>query len=149
MKSRSRTLLFLGASIVAAISFFPLSVESNDSELTVPIEASQYKFDPGVIEVSHGQRVLLELTSSDVVHGVYLDGYDREVVVDPGQKALLSFTADRPGSFRLRCSVTCGPLHPFMIGKIVVEPDPSLKWIIGGSVAAMFLGVALVPGNDR
>jgi heme/copper-type cytochrome/quinol oxidase subunit 2 len=32
----------------------------------------------------------------------------------------LTFVADKPGSFRFRCNVTCGAMHPFMIGKITV-----------------------------
>jgi heme/copper-type cytochrome/quinol oxidase subunit 2 len=149
MKFRSRSLLLLGALVAAVISFFPLPVEAIETEVTVPIEASQYQYEPGLIEVSLGQQVVIELSSTDVVHGIYVDGYDLEVIADPGQKIRLSFTADRPGTFRLRCSVTCGPLHPFMIGKIIVIPDPSLRWIIGGSVTALLLGIALVPGNDR
>jgi heme/copper-type cytochrome/quinol oxidase subunit 2 len=32
----------------------------------------------------------------------------------------LTFVADKEGSFRLRCSVTCGAFHPFMTGKLEV-----------------------------
>jgi heme/copper-type cytochrome/quinol oxidase subunit 2 len=35
----------------------------------------------------------------------------------------VTFVADRPGRFRLRCSKICGPLHPFMLGDLVVEPE--------------------------
>jgi hypothetical protein len=35
------------------------------------------------------------------------------------------------GTFRFRCSVTCGPLHPLMIGKIQVG-DNALLWRAGG-----------------
>jgi heme/copper-type cytochrome/quinol oxidase subunit 2 len=84
------------------------------------IAASQYEFGPAVISVNQGDRVTIELVSTDVVHGLYLDGYDLEVTADPGQTASLSFIADKSGTFRFRCSVTCGPLHPFMIGKLKV-----------------------------
>jgi DNA-binding transcriptional LysR family regulator len=67
-----------------------------------------------------GDKVTIELVSTDVVHGLYVDGYDISVTADPGQPASLTFTADRPGTFRLRCSVTCGALHPFMVGKLQV-----------------------------
>jgi len=59
-----------------------------------------------------GDHVTIDLVSTDVVHGLYLDGYDLNVTADPGQTATLSFVADRSGSFRFRCSVTCGALHP-------------------------------------
>jgi plastocyanin len=84
------------------------------------IEASRFAFSPSIIKVNQGDRVTLGLVSTDVVHGLAIDGYDLEVTSDPGQTARLTFTADRPGSFRFRCSATCGSLHPFMIGKIQV-----------------------------
>lgn len=77
-------------------------------------------FNPAAITVRAGDRVTLELVSTDVVHGLYLDGYGLSVTADPGQPASLAFVADRPGTFRFRCSVTCGPLHPFLVGKLHV-----------------------------
>ncbi|MEW5828362.1 MAG: hypothetical protein AB1846_05675, partial [Chloroflexota bacterium] len=60
---------------------------------------------------------------TDVVHGLYVDGYGLDLTADPGRPATLTFTANRPGTFRLRCSVTCGALHPFMTGKLQVGPN--------------------------
>ena len=77
-------------------------------------------YSPSILHVNRGDRVTIELVSQDVVHGLSVDGYDLEISADPGQTALLAFTADRPGTFRLRCSVTCGSMHPFMIGKLQV-----------------------------
>jgi heme/copper-type cytochrome/quinol oxidase subunit 2 len=149
MKSRAANLLALGALVVAAISLLPIQADAMDNEVIVPIEASQYAYEPNVIEVSLGQRVVLELSSSDVVHGIYLDGYDLEVITDPGQTARLSFIADQPGTFRFRCSVTCGPLHPFMIGQLKVEPNPKVRRIVGGSLSALLVGIALAWRNER
>ena len=149
MKSRAVKFLALGALVAAMISLLPTPAEAIDTEVIVPIEASQYAYEPNVIEVQLGQRVVLELSSMDVVHGIYLDGYDLEVVTDPGQTAHLSFIADQPGSFRLRCSVTCGPLHPFMIGQLKVGPNPKVRRIIGGSVSALLAGIALALRNEQ
>jgi heme/copper-type cytochrome/quinol oxidase subunit 2 len=65
--------------------------------------------------------VVMTLAALDVVHGFYLDGYDVEQRVVPGVTQQISFVAEQPGKFRYRCSVSCGPLHPFMIGELVVN----------------------------
>jgi heme/copper-type cytochrome/quinol oxidase subunit 2 len=110
---------------------------------TVRIEASQYQFDPGVIRVRRGDRVTVELIAADVVHGLYLDGYGLRLSADPGQPARLTFVADRPGTFRFRCSITCGAMHPFMIGKLRVGPDPLLWGGAGLVVLAAAADLAL------
>lgn len=89
-------------------------------ERTLRIEASSFSYAPATVKVNPGDRVAIELVATDVVHGLYIDGYDLSLTADPGQTARLSFVADKPGSFRFRCSVTCGPLHPFMVGKLMV-----------------------------
>jgi heme/copper-type cytochrome/quinol oxidase subunit 2 len=106
----------------------------------IKIHASSFEYNPGTIRVNPGDRVTLELSSTDVTHGIYLDGYNIAVTAEPGQSQSLSFTADRPGAFRLRCSVTCGALHPFMIGKLQVGPN-ALLW---KSIAIAALGLAVM-----
>jgi heme/copper-type cytochrome/quinol oxidase subunit 2 len=49
--------------------------------------------------------------------------------------------ADQPGSFRFRCSVTCGALHPFMIGKLNVGPNWLLWKAAGAALLAAFAGI--------
>jgi heme/copper-type cytochrome/quinol oxidase subunit 2 len=114
--------LFVSAALLMALAPLPLP-QSIPSEHTFRVAASRYEFSPAEISVNPGDRVNLELTSLDVVHGLYLDGYNLKVEADPGQTQTLSFTADRSGTFRFRCSVTCGDLHPFMIGKLHVGPN--------------------------
>jgi heme/copper-type cytochrome/quinol oxidase subunit 2 len=108
------------------------------------IEASSFVYTPAELHVAPGDTVTLALAATDYVHGLYLDGYELEVQADPGQTAELTFVADRAGSFRFRCSVTCGPLHPFMIGKLNVGPNWLLLRAIGLSALAMLAGLGLV-----
>jgi heme/copper-type cytochrome/quinol oxidase subunit 2 len=79
-----------------------------------------------------------------VAHGLYLDGYDISVEADPGQTGTLTFVADRRGSFRFRCSVTCGAMHPFMIGKLAVGPNTLLYRASG---LALLAAAALLIGK--
>jgi len=106
----------------------------------IKINASSFEYDPGVIRVNPGDRVTLELSSTDVTHGIAIDGYNLQVTAEPGQKQSLTFIADRQGTYRLRCSVTCGALHPFMIGKLHVGPNVLLL----KSIAIATLGLAAV-----
>lgn len=109
----------------------------------VRIEASQYQFKPGDIVVNRGDIVTIELVASDVVHGLYLDGYELQITADPGQTARLTFVADRAGVFRFRCAVACGAMHPFMIGKLRVGPNYllwgsfALAWVVGAAGLAV------------
>lgn len=133
---------FALAILALAITFAPLPQGAGvPGHHDVRIAASQFEFNPGVINVNRGDKVTIELTSTDVVHGLYLDGYDLEVTADPGQSSRLSFTADKSGSFRFRCSVTCGPLHPFMIGKVKVGNNTLLWRGVALAVLAAAVGV--------
>lgn len=114
------------AALGVAVSPIP-SPSAQPRDRHVRLEASRGGFHPGVLRVNPGDRVTLEVVATDVVHGVHIDGYGLHVTADPGQAGVLTFVADRSGSFRLRCSVACGPLHPFLIGKMRVGPN-TLFW---------------------
>ena len=142
-KIKANGVVWVGLGLVALlIMFAPLPIAAAAPvERTVHIQARSYEYFPSVIRVNAGDRVTLELASSDVVHGLYLDGYDLALTADPGQTARLTFVADRPGTFRLRCSVTCGPLHPFMIGKLTIGSN-ELGWRgVGLVILAVIAGV--------
>lgn len=124
------------------IAFVPIpSTFSQPVEKTLRVEASTFEFTPAVLSVNRGDLVSIELNSKDVVHGLYLDGYDIQITAQPGQIAILKFVADTRGTFRFRCSVSCGALHPFMIGKLKVGPDLLLMRGVGMMVLAVLTGV--------
>ncbi len=137
--NRRRSWIVIGLICISSllIAFAPLPVfhQSPPTHRFFRIEASQFAYSPGAMKVNPGDFVTIELISQDVVHGLYLDGYRLSVQADPGQPARLSFIANRPGSFRFRCNVTCGAMHPFMIGKLTIGTD---QWLYRG------LGLALL-----
>lgn len=110
-------------------------------EHTFHLQAGRFQYTPETLRVNPGDRVTLELEAVDVVHGLSLEGYDVELQADPGQTASLTFVADRAGAFRFRCSVTCGNLHPFMIGKLYVGPN-TLLWR-ASALAVLLVGAGL------
>ncbi len=122
--------------------FVPLPAQAaQPSTRTIRLEASQFAYQPPVIQVNPGDTVTLEIVSTDVVHGVYIDGYGISTTVDPGQTARLTFVANKSGSFRIRCNQPCGALHPFMIGLLQVGSQTALVRAIGlaacGALAAV------------
>ncbi|MFH1909239.1 MAG: cupredoxin domain-containing protein [Chloroflexota bacterium] len=134
-------LLFGIAALLVAFAPLP-ALRIPPVERVFRIEASQYAYSPGEIRVNPGDTVTIELVSTDVVHGLYLDGYGLSVQADPGQTARLTFTADKPGSFRFRCNVTCGAMHPFMIGKLHVGQNSRLWRGIGLALLAAIASIA-------
>jgi len=114
--------LFLGLGLLAILVPLPTGAGS-PAVHKIRVEGRQFAFSPNRLRVRQGDRVIVEFAAMDVAHGLYVDGYDIQTTAEPGMPGRLEFVADRVGKFRYRCSVTCGPLHPFMIGELVVEPN--------------------------
>src|SRR5512144_1835215 len=137
----SSLLFFVMAGLVVA--FAPLPVRSiAPQERIFQMDARQYAYSPAELKVNAGDTVTIHLVSNDVVHGLYMDGYGVSVEADPGQTATLTFVANKTGSFRFRCNVTCGAMHPFMIGRLTVGTNHWLYRSFGLAALAMF-GVIL------
>ena len=125
--------------IVLLLGFTPLPIiQPEPKTVTIPIQAESFSFTPGAVHINQGDQVTIEFTSIDVVHGLYLDTYEVQTVSDPGETTKISFTADKVGTFRFRCSITCGSLHPFMIGKLKVGVN-QLVW--RSSSIALIIGL--------
>ena len=146
MRSHLSLLLLAMAGLVVA--FEPLPVPALASqERTFRIEARQFAYSPSELKVNPGDTVTIQLVSTDVVHGSYIDGYDLSLEADPGQTSTLRFTADKSGSFRFRCNVSCGAMHPFMIGKLTVGTNDWLIRSAGLAVVAVLGVLILVKRN--
>lgn len=116
-------------------------------ERVFTIEARQYAYNPAVIRVNKGDKIILKLTSKDVTHGFYLEGYDIDAKIraqypyfwfrHPSQSEdyepvdQITFIANKAGKFRYRCSHTCGTFHPFMQGELIVAPNFAYPVSIG------------------
>jgi heme/copper-type cytochrome/quinol oxidase subunit 2 len=121
---RTRILASLTVLLAAAVLLLPLpAIASAPAERHLELNARMFAFDPSRVRVGLGDQVTITLVSEDVVHGVFVDGYGVDIWAEPGKPATATFTADRLGKFRFRCSVSCGAMHPFMIGELVVGPN--------------------------
>ncbi|MHC4149783.1 MAG: cupredoxin domain-containing protein, partial [Planctomycetota bacterium] len=74
--------------------------------------------------------------------------YGLEMTVPEQGFKTVEFIADRPGALRFRCSTTCGPFHPFMVGKFVAGPN----YLFWGSLAGALVfpaGVLTLASKKR
>lgn len=148
-RKRSIPLLIVLAAVLLVV-FVPLRVQAQPVERVIRIEAGDYAYTPSVFHANPGDRITIELVSKDVVHGLTIDGYpDLNMQADPGKTARVTFIADRAGTFKIRCSVPCGNLHPFMTGKISIGPNMPLIRSVGLALLALVFGTVQFPRKNR
>ncbi|HEX7587788.1 MAG TPA: cupredoxin domain-containing protein [Anaerolineae bacterium] len=109
---------------------------------TIEVTARQFAFEPATLDIQRGDTVTLRLESLDASHGMSIDGYAVDLHAEPGKGAETTFVADKAGKFKFRCSVSCGILHPFMIGEMNVEPDFPFARAAAATVIAMLGALA-------
>jgi plastocyanin len=85
-------------------------------ERTVDVEIRGDAMEPAEIAVDEGDEVTLRVTSDRPVE-LHLHGYDRELEVEPGETAELSFEATLTGRFEIEDHQTGEEL-----GTLVVQP---------------------------
>lgn len=124
---------------------------------SVTITARKYGYEPSVIQVNRGDRLRIQLVAADVTHGFYLEGYDLDAKARPENPTFwlrhpsaggdahaggeyqeiqeIDFVASRAGKFHYRCSITCGYMHPFMQGELIVSPNYLYSASVGLSLA--------------
>lgn len=127
------------ASLLIIFVPWPISSQKAPASRSITIEASQFAYSPGEIHLNPGDIATIHLISADVIHSLYLDDYHLSLTAAPGYSDSLTFTASKPGVFRFRCSVPCGAMHPFMIGKLIVGAN---SWLYRSIALALLAVVA-------
>ena len=80
----------------------------------------QFEFIPNMIEVNQGDTVIIRLTSADVPHGFHLQGHNiNQPFAD--KEEVVTFVADKKGTFPFSCSILCGNSHKKMAGQLIVK----------------------------
>jgi hypothetical protein len=146
--------LVLAVTLPLSSQLFPAKPKTH----VVSLEAKKYGYSPSRIIVNEGDTVVLKPTSLDVTHGFLLDGYPvefktrKEVTLlkyawedengktqaDWDRVTEVEFPADKPGKFVFRCNQTCGNLHPFMTGELIVKPNTPYYLFISLSAWIVF-----------
>ena len=76
------------------------------------------------------KTVLVQVTSSDVIHGFVVQSFGIRIDAIPGRLNETWFKADREGLYYGQCSIICGENHAFMpIAFRVVSQDQYQAWL--------------------
>ena len=168
---RMRSYLFVGLPLLLGGLAGFLSVHFEQApaqERNLTITARNYAYDPPVVRVNRGDRIRIHLAAKDVTHGFYLEGYDLDAKIRPENPTFwvrrpsqgdeyreveeISFVANRRGKFRYRCSITCGSMHPFMQGELIVRPNylyPTSVGMLLGLGVGMLLIFRVSPAGGQ
>ncbi len=109
------------------ISFVLLydSNESRTAETTnvkeFVVTAENWSFNPYLITVNKGDRVILKITSVEGTHSFWVPAKNIREKLNQGRQVVIEFTADARGEFIFKCGIICGTGHNNMNGTIVIQ----------------------------
>ena len=86
----------------------------------VRIVAKRFEYSPPQVTLKKGEPVVLELVSTDRVHGFKLPAFKIRTDVRPNDPVRIPLTPDKTGRFTFACDVFCGDGHDDMTGTLVV-----------------------------
>ncbi len=102
------------------------SIERNGNTVEVFMTAIRSHYEPEIVEVNKGDRVILNLTNLertyDATHGFALPGYNITSSIEAGETVTLDFVADKEGVYSFYCTEFCSALHLEMAGYFLVKP---------------------------
>lgn len=91
---------------------------------TIEVVASSFKFEPELIQVAEGERVVLSARSADgKSHGFAIKELKvKAALPKTGEAVPIEITAGKAGTYTIACSVYCGSGHSRMRARLVVVP---------------------------
>lgn len=83
--------------------------------------------EANVLRVPVGRPVRLIMSSTDVLHSLYIPAFRVKQDVVPGRFTTLWFEATRTGTFDLYCTEYCGTQHSQMVGHVIVYDEDEFE----------------------
>ncbi len=119
MKRMNMALLALTVAMAGAIGVGTVYAAAHPA---IDIVAANWKFTPSTVTVPLGEESTFHLTSSGGVHGIKSDDLGiAQTTISPGKFVDVTFTPKKAGTFKVQCSIFCGPGHPNMALTVVVK----------------------------
>lgn len=82
------------------------------------------------IRIPVGKPVYLGLTSTDVIHSLWVPALNGKMDTVPGRINGLTLQADKPGTYRGQCAEYCGEQHALMALHVVALPQDEFdRWL--------------------
>ncbi|MCA9754718.1 MAG: cytochrome c oxidase subunit II [Candidatus Eisenbacteria bacterium] len=83
-----------------------------------------------ILHVPSDRPVTLVMTSTDVIHAMYIPAFRAKTDVMPGRYTKIWFDATEPGTYPLFCAEYCGTGHSAMITEVLVHgPGEFETWM--------------------
>ena len=100
-------------------------IQRNGRNVTVSMIAVRSFIAPDVIRVNRGDKVTIHVTNIEQtryeLHGLAINDYNINLVIDPGETKSVTFTASKSGVFAYYCTNFCSALHQEMQGYLLVK----------------------------
>jgi plastocyanin len=105
----------------------------------IAMTAKDFEFDPAVVQLKVGDKVRLQVVSTDRTHGLHISAFPDGAKVNTapglafifgedcwklkkGESVPVDIEATEPGTYSFQCCKSCGTGHKRMKGQIIVEP---------------------------
>jgi heme/copper-type cytochrome/quinol oxidase subunit 2 len=105
----------------------------------IAMTAKNFEFDPAVIHMKVGDKVRLQVISSDRTHGLHISAFPDGAKANTapglafifgedcwklkkGESVPVDIEATEPGTYSFQCCKACGTGHKRMKGQLIVEP---------------------------
>ena len=105
--------LLIGGGIVYRVFFISESSKPVTSgktvEITIVAKKNEWRFDPEVIEVNRGDKVVIHAVNEDEYdHGIGIDAFGISQRMPAKETITFDFVVTQEGDFSFYCSVPCG-----------------------------------------
>jgi cytochrome c oxidase subunit 2 len=94
--------------------------------------------------------VMLQATTDDVIHSVWVPRLNRKIDTIPGRRNEILLEADAVGDYRGQCAEFCGLQHAHMAMIVVVQPRAAFRrWLAANAKPARTVSTALAHRGEQ